>query len=170
MIGALVTACLLPLVPPPYTTMDAERPEYFREVVQDRVPAGSVLLGYPFPGPLTAETMEWQANADMHYRMVGGYQFVPDGSGGSTLQGNAGATAHHLTELHRGNPEPAVTPALLEEVRAELSRWRVSTVVVVLAAPRSSQAMRFFTEVLGRSPEQESGAAVWYELPFGGTS
>ena len=169
-LGALVAVCLVPLVPPPYTMVDVVRPAYFERSVRDRVPAGSVLLSYPFPGPLTAEAMEWQAHADMHYRIAGGYQFVPDGTGGATLEGNAGAIAIQLVELHRDGEVPEVTPELEAEMRAELREWEVATVVVVLAAPRSSDVVELFTRLLERDPVVEDGAAVWYDLPSGATS
>ncbi len=170
LVAALAAACLIPLVPVPYSMMKAERPEYFKNEVKSSVPAGSVLLSYPFPGPLTAETMEWQANADMHYRMVGGYQFVPDGEVGATLIGNAGATQDLLSRMHRGQPVPALTPTLRQAILDELQRWRVQTVVVVLSAPGSTSAVRVFTDVLGRPPQHEADVAVWYRLPSGASS
>jgi hypothetical protein len=162
LVGAFgIAVCLVPLVPGPYRMVDVERPEFFEREVKDALPTGSVLLTYPFPGPLTAETMEWQANADMHYRIVGGYGFVPDEQGSFTLQGSKGFTQEYLASLYEGDAPSRLTPSAREEILTELKTWEVDAIAGVLDSPGADDAVRLFTELFGRPPRIEGGVALW---------
>jgi len=164
--GLLALSCIAALVPVPYSMRTPERPAFLESKVLSAVPAGSVMLTYPFPGPLTAETMEWQANADLRYRIVGGYQFVPDGKGGTTLTAGVGTTQRLLEAIRTGTDAPPVTEALRRDVREELGHWQVRTVVVAKGAPGAAVAVALLSDLLGAAPSLEPDAAVWYDQPF----
>jgi hypothetical protein len=162
-------AALVPLIPAlPYSVSTIRQPEYFRSTAASAIPSGSVVLLYPFPGPWAAETMVWQAQNDFHYRMVGGYQFVPAGGGGYTLEANPSITRRTFDGLFFGKPATPATPTLRRAILEDLRRWDISTVVIDLSAPGSTAAVKLFADVLGRSPRHEQGVAIWSELPFGG--
>ncbi len=131
-----------------------------------QIPTGSVLVTYPFPGPLNAETMAWQAHNDFRYRMVGGYQNLPDGRGGFTHEGNPSVTRDVLNGLFGGIPAPPLTAELRRTVLRDLGEWDAATVVVDMGVTGSAAAVELFTDLLGRSPTYDEGVAVWYDLPF----
>jgi hypothetical protein len=60
------------------------------------VPAGSLVLAYPFPGPPTDEAMLWQAEAKMAYSQFGGY---------ATINGPSGAGQYWTATLPHGEVE-----------------------------------------------------------------
>jgi hypothetical protein len=165
--GLVAVVALILLLPAwPYTADRITTPEYFRSAVST-VPAGSVLVSYPFPGPLSAETMVWQARNDMRYKMAGGYTFVPtDDARGWTLLANPSVTRDLLDELLYDRPQTPLSPELRARVERDLRTWRTGTVVVVLRAPRSAQAVQLFTSVLGTPPRTHQGVAEWSDLPF----
>jgi hypothetical protein len=164
---AILIAVLVPLVPVfPYSVMTVRTPEYFRSAAVSAIPSGSVVVTYPFAGPWSAETMVWQARNDFRYRMVGGYQNLPDGHGGFTHLGNLSVTRTLLDDLFFERSTPEVTPTLRQAVLDDLRGWDAGTVVVDLGVPGSSAALALFTEVLGRPPLHQEGVAIWYALPF----
>src|SRR5258708_4142920 len=114
--------------------------------------------------------MVWQARNDFRYRMVGGYQNLPDGHGGFTHDGNLSVTRTYLDDLFFGRPAPGVTPTLRRAVADDLRNWDAATVVVDMSVPGASAAVALFTDVLGRPPLHQDGVAVWYALPFGRVS
>jgi hypothetical protein len=165
---ALAAAVLLFLAPAfPYSVMEVPTPQYFRSSGVSAIPSGSVLLIYPVPGSSSAETMAWQAGNDFRYRMIGGYQNLPDGRGGFTHEGNPSVTRDYLDALLLDRPGPARTPKLERAVVRDLKRWDVATVVVDLSAPAADRAVALFRAVLNRPPRYLQGVAVWERLPFG---
>jgi hypothetical protein len=164
-VGVLVV--FVPLFPPlPYSMHAVQVPQLFQTPLA-AIPQGSVLLSYPFPGPLAAEPMLWQAEKGMHYRIVGGYAFVPDGRGGTTLSDDASVKQRLLTDVYTGQPVPTLTSSLRQAVLGDLQAWHVSTVVIVMSAPNATSVVGLFADVLGRAPRDDHGSAVWYQLPFG---
>jgi hypothetical protein len=169
--GLVAVAALGLLLPAwPYTSQRITTPAFFRPASAN-VPAGSVVVTYPFPGPHSAETMIWQANNDMHYKMAGGYTYVPTSGGeGWTLLANPSLTRDLLDELLYDQPRTPLTPELRERVLGDLHRWRARTVVVVQRAPRAAEAVRLFTAILGAPPSTGQGVAVWSDVPAGATA
>jgi hypothetical protein len=147
--------------------MDVRTPEYFRSGAASSVPDGSVLVVYPLPGPFSAETMVWQARDDFRYRMVGGYQNLPDGRGGFSHVGNLSTTRSYLDDLFFGRTPPSMTRELRHAIIDDLDDWDAATVVVDMSAQGSSDAVALFTDLLGRAPEYRQAVAVWSDLSFG---
>ena len=61
----------------PYVVHDVATPPWFTEVAPN-LPAGSTVLVIPFPSSGLVQPSFWQAQADLRYRVVGGFAFVPD--------------------------------------------------------------------------------------------
>ena len=160
-------AALLPLVPVwPYTAAAIQTPPYFRSSAISSIPAGRLLVTYPFPAPISAETMIWQAENDMRYRMAGGYALVPGPGKGFILIAGPGATRDVLVDLLYDRPPRPVTPQLVDGVQRDLQKWHAYGVVVVRSWPRSDEAVSLFTSVLGGPPREDRGVAVWSPLPY----
>ncbi|HXW39534.1 MAG TPA: hypothetical protein VEJ44_07550, partial [Acidimicrobiales bacterium] len=167
--GALAVVALLPLTPKlPFTAVQPLGvPAYFASAVF-RLPAGSTAVLYPFPTSTISNGQMWQAVADLHFRMPGGYFLVPqppeDGIAFSALLGYSRSTltAVTLTQLYDGDPPP-LTPVLRARVRAQWSAWHVRTVIAFPeGSPRPDQAIGYFTTLVGAPPSPGPGGAfVW---------
>jgi hypothetical protein len=138
-------------------------PEYFQSAAFEAIPPGSVLVLYPFPGAWSAETMVWQAENDFRYRIVGGYQNLPDGHGGFSHEGNLSVTRDYLNDLFFGRRPPELTPALRQAILADLQDWQAETVAVDTSVQGAANAVELFTSLLGRPPTSEGGMAIWYQ-------
>jgi hypothetical protein len=164
---------LLPLLPAvPFTAIGpVGTPAYFTSPALARIPAGAVTVVYPYPSSETPTAQAWQAVANMHFRMPGGYYLVPAGPGGTIAFSPALAytrdtlTAEVMNQLFLGTPPP-LTPALRTELLAEFKNWRVNSLVAFPAgSPKPAQSIAYFTALLGRSPVVEPGGAyAWYGL------
>jgi len=172
---ALSLVVLLPALPWPATPNPV--PSFFTGGAVKRIPRGSVALVAPFstapgfqlgPGQDAATNpMLWQVAAGMRFRMPEGALNVPDvngnPSGGRPPQS---ATQTAMIAIQRGNQIPDMTPDLVAAISADLARWKVQTVVV--GPMYNQQAMLvFFTELLGRRPEQIDGVFVWWDVSVG---
>ncbi|HEX3566649.1 MAG TPA: hypothetical protein VHU17_14870, partial [Acidimicrobiales bacterium] len=79
--GALVVACLLPLVPalPVSPIGPVGIPTYFTSSSSSRIPPDSVALVYPFATATVPSAVLWQAETNMRFKMPGGYFLVSSG-------------------------------------------------------------------------------------------
>jgi hypothetical protein len=142
-------------------------PRYFRSSAVSAIPSGSVALTYPPPTPVTAQTMIWQAHAGLRFRMVGAYLFANDKRGEFTLQPNNGVTETFLADVWLGKARVPASVAVRKRITRDLDAWDVSTVLVALKEPHSAAAVRLFTEILGTSPRNTQGVAVWRRIRSG---
>ena len=171
-VGAILAAVAgLTLVPAatayavPFTVQAAHTPEWFRTAAP-RLPAGTVVVAYPFPGPTTQQAMGWQAIDAMHFRLVGGYDVVPgrDGRHSAWLTRPVGATLL-LDELSEPLlPLPLMSGANVMEIRGALHRWHAQDIVVTHIGRAPLYAAAYLTAVTGRLPVYEHRAWVWYGL------
>lgn len=160
---ALATTCaLVPLLPPSTYTMRAVAiPDGLTAPGDARIAPGSVVLTYPPPRPTTSVTMEWQA-ADFRYRMIGAYMFAPtDGTPSFTLIPNQSPLEMLLSDIYIGEPAPGVTPMLRRAIRAQLTQWSISRVIVATDQPHAATAASFFRSVLRSRPRYGGGTAMW---------
>ncbi len=175
-VPAVVAAvALLPLVPAvPFTGIGSVLPPgYFTSAAVTRIPSGSVALVYPYPSQLTPQPLLWQAEANMRFRMPGGYFLVPQGSrqhiAFSTQLGLAEdtLTAQVFYRLFEGVPPP-LTAGLRTELDDELANWDVHTVVAFpKRTPHPVRSLTYLTSLLHARPVIEPGGAyAWYDLRF----
>ncbi len=170
----LAVLALAPLVPvAPFTGIGpVGTPPFFTSAALGAtVPAGSTAVLYPFPSSRTPNGQAWQAVADLHFRMPGGYFLTPQGPSRHIAFSPAlgytrtTLTATVLTGLAAGTA-PARTAALRVALRAEWRAWQVRTLVAfptLGADPTGTVA--FFTWLTGRAPAVLPGAAyVWADL------
>ena len=90
-LAALATAvvgivALLPMAPAwPYAQYPAAVPTFFTTQDAQQIAQGSLVLNYPYPLTSSAWAMLWQADANMRYRILGGYAIGPGTDGAGTF-------------------------------------------------------------------------------------
>lgn len=144
------------------------------------VPAGDpVTITYPYLTAFSLPPMLWQAEDGFGFRLLGGYAYHPDASGGPSLfpsvmnppnlqrflAGQDIATSFFF-QLY-GPPLP-VSPKLVAATRTALSRYDVRLVIVDRSVEGSGPVMELFNDALGPpklSAGQFSMWADWHGRP-----
>lgn len=154
---------LFPLLPRwPYQMTSLPMPAFFTTGAARSVPAGSVLVPYPFPS-LQDVSMVWQANNGFRYRLPGGYVLLP-GPGNTAIAGVPSVTQGLLDSAYTGQPLPALTDAVVCDVADDLRTWGAGTVVVTRLGASPDEALELFDTVLGARPAQVADAYAYYDV------
>lgn len=166
-IGLLAAAVVAPLLPSsrvvPYRAVPVGAPAWFTGPGVLRVPAGSTLLTYPYPGRRDPRPLTWQALARFRYRQLGSYAVVPDPQTGAGRFEVPTATSYVSARFAAGVDVPAASDRGRAAV-AELAARGVHTVVVVEGVPGWERAVAFWTAALGRPPARDGGVAVFSDV------
>jgi len=146
----------------PYVVHATPTPAWFTEVAPG-LPAGTTVLAIPYPSSGLVQPSFWQAQADLRYREVGGFAFVPDPDDPKIPDYNApGAVGRMLSDLTFDAPgTPTGTPSELAAIRALVVDHGVDIVVVTGTTGSPTYSAGLFTAVLGRLPTWSHGAWVW---------
>lgn len=138
------------------------------------VPASGVAVVFPFPSGTYPNPILWQARSNIRFKMPGGSFFVPQGPGRKVAFGALlgytydTTTAEVLTDLASGS-KPDETPATRATIAREWQAWHVGSVLAVPAAcPYPSQALSFFTWLLGPPSAHVGDTYAWYGASPGG--
>ncbi len=169
--GALVAAtagvaALLPILPAwPIPMQSAGVPSYFTSSAVKAIPPGSVADVYPFPRVTQAMAMLWQSEADMRFRLMGGFVLTPDPHGVGTEFG----PKYWVTEIWFGSAfwiggPFIVQPTAVTGVRAELRAQDVQTVIIARVGADPQGAAALITAAVGRGPRSQGGVWVWYDV------
>jgi len=148
----------------PYAVRSVDLPQWYAVRGANLAP-GQVLLAYPAPFSGIQSSMAWQAVNGMRYAQAGG-------GGPQGTPGRAGAQRPGfmvLANLGFGfAAAPTATPVELRAVRAALSAWKVTMVVIpnragpsILVGHDATYAAAFMTAALGEVPRYEDSAWVW---------
>ena len=138
----------------------------------EHVPAGGVVLTVPEIDQGHDTPMLWQAQAQMHYRLVGGYAIVPGNDGHGSMELSATGGLRALYEATPAptiwNPRPAATPSEMRSARCELPgvlrSYDVSSVVAWDAKGADLGAiLRLLEPALGAPQYLREGVAIWYD-------
>jgi hypothetical protein len=154
---------LAPLAPPePFRARPvAATPAFFTDGGVWALPRDSVALVVPFPRRgLMNVAMVWQAEADLWFKMPGGYFVGPDPGGATRHDAPPTTTSVVLNRIERGRPPPELTPELRRKIAADFATWRVSSVVLGPMANRAAMD-GFLTDLLGRPPASTGEVALW---------
>jgi hypothetical protein len=158
---AIALLTLLPRLP--LLTSPPNVPDFFAGgKAETIIPAGSVAVVYPFSDSHNSRPMLWQADARMRFKMPEGYVFYPSNTPYAELDPPPSA-AMTLGQLVAQGQDGQVTSTLLAQVRADLIRWQVQTVIVG-PMPYQDQMVGELAQVLGQQPESEGGVFVWTQL------
>jgi dolichyl-phosphate beta-glucosyltransferase len=127
------------------------------------VPAGSVIVSYPFPASaaVTSQPLVWQAADDMRFRLAGGYVKVPGPHTGVIGLGPPGSATRTLDDLTLSGGIQTVTADQLRNLGSALADWDASYIVVTDTGPFPVEAAALFTAVTARVPRVSHRAWVW---------
>jgi hypothetical protein len=170
---SVTAACLVPLLPSfPYHEVPTEVPAFFTSAAVARIPAGSVLLAYPYPYTPDDQAMLWGAVAGMRFRIIGGQAATPGRDGRTT---SAPATLQPPTTealflyAMYGTPriEGGVPPAdrtTLTSLIDFLTRYHVDTIAIDPIGERPGLVVARMSAALGVPPERVGGVDVWLDV------
>jgi hypothetical protein len=157
-VGLVVLALLWPAGD--VATEPVATPAFFTGPAVRQLPRDSVALVLPFPNSTVALPMTWQAQADLWFRMPGGYFIGPTPEGKPRFGVNPSQGSRVLNRIYRGLPPPRLSHAWRRLMADDFVRWRVGSVIV---GPMPNQAVivQFLTELLGRPPQLIDGVYLW---------
>ncbi len=159
-----VLVAILPLRPiAPFGASAANVPAFFTGDAVRRIPRGSVALVLPYPMPREARPMLWQAEADMWFRMPGGYFVGPDAEGKPRFGPPLDLINGVMNRVGSGREPPELTRDLRRRIMADLRKWDVRTVIVGPAKHRDI-LVPFLSNLLGRKPQEVGGVSVWWNI------
>ncbi len=168
-VSLLVGLAFLALLPRPIRSESFGWPAQFPSGLARSVPAGAVILTYPFPASPHDEAMLWQAIARMHFRLVGGYAYIPwSGGTGSyypPLDDPPAVQEIFGQAAERPSPYPPA-PTLNATTHAQLREFIVKHSVDAVAVwPGTGSdpllAERYVSGALGPPTARFGTAAVW---------
>ena len=181
-IGVLVVAVGLPLVPSGWqASVPTNVPPFFTTSAVKSIPAGSVILAYPYPdltstNPYsivlsTRNVMLDQAVAAMRFDLIGGYGWYPSPTGQFGTTAPTLLKPQSVQALFDGALWGTTTSgqrALLArsnvtaDLRKFLYNYHVQT-VLVLHVGHSASVVRHVTAAIG-PPVESGGVSVWFHV------
>ncbi|MGH9080668.1 MAG: hypothetical protein ACRDYE_11460, partial [Acidimicrobiales bacterium] len=156
----------------PLTTRAVVLPAWYTEVGAS-LPPGHVLLSYPVAFSGLQSPQAWQAVNRMRYAEAGGGG--PEGQPSRAGPARPGFDVLFAASFAVGTA-PAATRANLDAVRAALTDWGVTAIVVPDQSRlpldergrSTAYALALMTAVMGRPPAYEHAAWVWRAVPVVG--
>ena len=149
------------MIPAPLGSWKAEIPEFFRSFERQGLPDRAIVLIAPhFTNGAGADPMLWTAVAGNRPSLYEAYAYVPDADG----KPRYGPPPTTLTRIMERIQDEGVSIVARGEVRAlvlqELADHGITDVIVGPMEHRDQMAA-FFTDLLGRAPEQRDGVQLW---------
>ena len=186
-VALVVAAPLLPARVQPVSRTNTS-PFFTSAEARSRIPAGSVVLAYPYPGePLPAphtrfgfseayqlqdEALFDQAVGGFTFKLIGGYGWRPQGAPyGVAIPSRLTppSVEQYFDTAFYGFPLPWL-PRILpgddvsDDLRTFLRNYDASTVVVLPLGKHPAAVVSVLTAALG-SPSHSHGVTVWYDVP-----
>ena len=169
-VGAFALVSLLPAWPTPTTPVRVSTPQFFASPAEEQIPAGSIVLTYPFAVTPDDQAMLWQEAVLFRWKLVGGYALIPGPNG--TVRSRPPALPPvrvqeflAWAELGNSSPHPKTTPALngrlVADLRLYVRRYGIGTVVFDPVGSRPALALALFDRALG-APTEIGGVDVWF--------
>jgi len=170
--AAVGVAALIPLIPRyPYPSPPISLPAYFTTGAVDAIPAGSVVLTYPYDIDPDNDPMLWQAETGMRFKILGGQASTP-GPHGAATSDVAPLPPPELQQLFRaamfgdlkgiGAVAPPFDPATFAAIRRFCVQYDIGTVLLQPLGVEALMVARYLTAALGRAPAASGGIDVWY--------
>ena len=134
------------------------------------IPSGSIVLTYPYPSVNWDETMLWQAQQQMRFRIVGGYAYVQGSDGTGQFWPhlvNPDYVQEFLVEEQYGFPvfyppfSEATGPTGAAALCLFLSDYSVNAVVWWYAGPGALAVRQYFETSLGQPSVSEGDVLIW---------
>lgn len=162
---------LVPNWPTPTVPLSTSLPPFFTSPQAGEIPAGSVVLTYPFDITPENQAMLWQETSDFRWKLVGGYALIPQASGAVSsrppalrprpVQRFLAWEAMGRRGYHAKKP-PADNGHLVAELRLYIRRYGIETVVFDPVGKTSSVVLALFERALGE-PVAAGGVDLWLD-------
>ncbi|MEW2388796.1 dolichyl-phosphate beta-glucosyltransferase [Streptomyces venezuelae] len=160
---AAVALALLPVFPAPLRAVDrVDVPPFIAQGTwRTYLGEGETLVPVPVPDPANAEGLHWQVDADLGFRIPGGYFNGPWGPDRVGIYGPSPRnTSTLLRDVRSSGRVPEVTPAWREAVRQDLEFWKAG--LLVLAPQQNDGELRTTVDaLLGRPGKWVDGVWIW---------
>jgi hypothetical protein len=125
------------------------------------LPRDSVALVLPWPYRRTSLAMTWQAEADLWYRMPGGYFIGPQrDSDQPRFDAIPSPASITFARIFGGQPPPRLTGPRRRALARDFVRWRIGSVVVG-PMPNQEATVAFLTDLLDQPPQVVEGVYLW---------
>jgi hypothetical protein len=162
-IGVLSAVVAIPLIPAhAHPSTPVATPSVFTSTF---IPAGSVVLAYPYPDVNSQQVMLDQAIGGIRFKLIGGYGSFPSSTGRYGTTSPAALRPRAVQELFdaafSGSPPPAgdLAPA----IRSFLRRYGVQVVAVVSTGDNPGLVVDRLTAAIG-PPVHVGESAVWLHV------
>jgi hypothetical protein len=162
-----ITAVVLTLVPAvPLRSRSLPWPSSFIPAIEKNVPAGSVVLTYPYATPQFSEAMAWQAIDGIHFDLLGGYaNIVHDGVDNRwpvVLSPPYPEELFAYSDSGDKLPLPSpTTTADIAELPAFLTKYHVGAVVYWATGAFKAAIHQYLTMALGPPSLHAPAYAIW---------
>jgi hypothetical protein len=158
-VGALlvVLVSLAPRLPFPASAIQV--PAFFTTSAVQVVPSGSVALVAPYALGGSTDAMVWQAASGFRFQMPEGYAWHR----GLTSSPEPTQLGFTMTSIARG-AQPSLGAPERQLMLAELSSWRVTTIIVGPMAYRD-RMVAFLSWLFARPPTSVADVQVWTVHP-----
>lgn len=163
--GSVGVACLLPLLPAwPYAQVPAGIPPFFSSDAVHAIPAGSLVVTYPYPLTAMAWPMLWQADSDMRFRLLGGYITAPGPSGAGTYFANPNAIEYCFLTIfqHHSAPNSLCNG---EYLAGTVSRLGVTSIIADSHEVEIGLVAQVVDSIVHAEPAREGGVLIWHCAP-----
>ncbi len=156
--GVTALIALAPLFPQlSFPSTSYPLPAFFTSSAAQRIPEGTVALIAPFSYFGENRAMLWQAYSGMRFRIPEAYAIIP----GPSFNPPPSELGTAMIQIQLGVDPPTVSDGAIRQMREDLRRWKVGTVIV--GPMEHEDRMRdLFTALLGHSPEAAGGVYVWW--------
>jgi hypothetical protein len=162
---------LVPNWPTPTVPVSTSLPSFFTSPQADEIPAGSVVLTYPFDITPENQAMLWQETSDFRWKLVGGYALIPQARG--TVSSRPPALRPRAVQRflaweamgrrgYHANKPPADNGRLVAELRLYIRRHGIDTVVFDPVGKTPSVVLSLFERALGE-PVATGGVDLWLD-------
>ncbi|MBV8526872.1 MAG: hypothetical protein JOZ75_01005 [Candidatus Dormibacteraeota bacterium] len=158
---AAIAVSLAAILPAGLGVWQADTPAFFQSYARHGIPASSVVLIAPFfRDGAGASPMLWAAVAGGGVRMPEAYAFIPAPDGTPMY----GPPATNLSTIMEQIQDTGVVIIARgperDAVAGELSRLQI-THIIVGPMDKRAQMVAFFTDLLGREPQNVGGVQLW---------
>jgi hypothetical protein len=191
-VGAVIVAAVLVPMMPRQTQYagPTDIPTFFTSGAEDSIPAGTVVLSYPYPDVTSSaiyylpvpRLMLYQAVDGMRFNLIGGYGYFPSPTGKGGTISPAVLEPQSVQALFdvplMGSPSGRQILSgrnLTDDLRSFLRRYKVQTVLIVplpatfeldgraYHVPPPSTLIHQLTDAIGRA-DQEGAVDAWFHV------
>jgi hypothetical protein len=177
-LAALTAAAVIPLAPRhTQTSTPTNVPSLFTSAAVESIPAGSVVLAYPYPdlsGGVSAfapyDIMLDQAVAGMRFKLIGGFGWFPSPRGTGNISSPSVLKPESVQAIFdagfHGNATAQMAPLSKTNVtalRVFLRKYDVQTVVVLPNGAAPAAVVSYVTAAIGSSVES-GGVTAWFHV------